>query len=288
MDSISLTAIQPELNRFIDNALIEDVGDGDHSSLASIPYEATGKANLYVKENGIIAGINIAQYIFNKIDPDIKFKAFISDGSDVKNGDIAFTIEGRIQSILMLERLMLNIMQRMSGIATRTHTMAGIIKDLPVKLIDTRKTTPGMRFLEKMAVRMGGGYNHRAGLYDMIMLKDNHVDGAGGIEKAIEATHQYLKEKKRDLKVEIETRNLDEVKKVMARGGVDRIMLDNFDIDNLKKAVEIIDHKYETEASGGITEDNLRDYALTGVDFISSSAMAHSVKSLDLSLKLVK
>lgn len=288
MDSISLTAIQPELDRFIDNALIEDVGDGDHSSLASIPYEAIGKANLYVKENGVIAGINIAQYIFNKIDPDIKFKAFISDGSDVKIGDIAFTIEGRIQSILMLERLVLNIMQRMSGIATRTHTMVGIIKDLPVKLIDTRKTTPGMRFLEKMAVRMGGGYNHRAGLYDMIMLKDNHVDGAGGIEKAIEATHQYLKEKKRDLKVEIETRNLEEVKKVMAIGGVDRIMLDNFDIDNLKKAVEIIDHKYQTEASGGITEDNLRDYALTGVDFISSSAMAHSVKSLDLSLKLVK
>jgi len=288
LDSISLTAIQPELDRFIDNALIEDVGDGDHSSLASIPYEAIGKANLYVKENGVIAGINIAQYIFNKIDPDIKFKAFISDGSDVKIGDIAFTIEGRIQSILMLERLVLNIMQRMSGIATRTHTMVGIIKDLPVKLIDTRKTTPGMRFLEKMAVRMGGGYNHRAGLYDMIMLKDNHVDGAGGIEKAIEATHQYLKEKKRDLKVEIETRNLEEVKKVMAIGGVDRIMLDNFDIDNLKKAVEIIDHKYQTEASGGITEDNLRDYALTGVDFISSSAMAHSVKSLDLSLKLVK
>lgn len=288
MDSISLTAIQPELDRFIDNALIEDVGDGDHSSLASIPYEAIGKANLYVKENGVIAGINIAQYIFNKIDPDIKFKAFISDGSDVKIGDIAFTIEGRIQSILMLERLVLNIMQRMSGIATRTHTMVGIIKDLPVKLIDTRKTTPGMRFLEKMAVRMGGGYNHRAGLYDMIMLKDNHVDGAGGIEKAIEATHQYLKEKKRDLKVEIETRNLDEVKMVLAIGGVDRIMLDNFDIDNLKKAVEIIDHKYQTEASGGITEDNLRDYALTGVDFISSSAMAHSVKSLDLSLKLVK
>jgi len=288
LDNLTISAIQPELDRFIANALIEDVGDGDHSSLASIPDKAIGKANLYVKEDGIIAGIDIAEYIFHKMDPDIKFNVLIKDGSLVNIGEVAFSIEGRVQTILMLERLVLNIMQRMSGIATRTHKMVDLIKDLHTRLIDTRKTTPGMRFLEKIAVRIGGGYNHRAGLYDMIMLKDNHVDGAGGIVKAIEATHKYLKEKGLDLKVEIETRNLDEVKTVLATGGVDRIMLDNFDIETLNKALALIDHKYETEASGGITEENLRDYALTGVDFISSSAMAHSVKSLDLSLKLVK
>jgi nicotinate-nucleotide pyrophosphorylase (carboxylating) len=276
------------LDKFIKNALEEDVREGDHSSLACIPLKAIGKAQLLVKEDGILAGMELAAYIYHKVDPEILFVDFKKDGEGVKKGEIAFTVEGKIQTILMLERLVLNCMQRMSGIATKTHSMVARIVDMPTKLIDTRKTTPGFRFFEKWAVRIGGGHNHRFGLYDMIMLKDNHVDGAGGIKKAIEATHAYLKRQDIDLKVEIETRNIHEVKQVLAIGGVDRIMLDNFDIPALKEAIELIDHKFETEASGGINEENIRDYAMTGVDYISSSIMTHSVKSIDLSLKLVQ
>ncbi len=283
-----LANLQPELDNFIKNALHEDVRDGDHSSLACILPDARSKARLFIKDNGILAGMDLAEYIFAHIAPATVFTRFLNDGDAIKKGDIAFEVEGEIQNILMLERLVLNCMQRMSGIATQTHEMASKIADLPTKLLDTRKTTPGIRFLEKWAVRIGGGVNHRFGLFDMIMLKDNHVDGAGGIEKAIEATKKYLSEKSLDLKIEVETRNLEEVEQVLQAGGVDRIMLDNFDIPTLKQAVELIGENYETEASGGITIDTLRDYALTGVDFISSSAMTHSVRSLDLSLKLVK
>jgi|SRR6185437_2218939 len=288
MEANRFSEIQPTLDNFIRNAILEDVGEGDHSSLACIPKEARGFANLLIKDDGILAGIDIAEYVFHFIDPTLKFNAQKKDGDTVKDGEIAFTIEGRIQTILMLERLVLNIMQRMSGIATRTHAMASLIKDLHTKLLDLRKTTPGIRFLEKMAVKIGGGYNHRAGLYDMILLKDNHIDAAGGIKKAIEATHIYLENKGLKLKIEVETRNLDEVRQVLETGGVDRIMLDNFEIPELSSALDLINRKYETEASGGITEENLRSYALTGVDYISSSAMTHSVKSLDMSLKLRK
>ncbi len=286
MEANRFSEIQPVLDNFIRIALAEDVGEGDHSSLACIPEDARGFANLLIKDDGILAGIDVAEYVFHFIDPTMIFRPLKKDGEAVKKGQIAFTVEGRIQTILMLERLVLNITQRMSGIATRTHKMVELIKDLHTKLLDTRKTTPGMRFLEKMAVKIGGGYNHRAGLYDMIMLKDNHIDAAGGIKKAIEATHAYLKNKGLNLKIEIETRNPDEVKQVLETGGVDRIMLDNFEIPELKAALSLINGKYETEASGGITEENLRSYALTGVDYISSSVMTHSVKSLDLSLKL--
>ena len=288
MEENLITPIRPLLDHFINEALTEDVGDGDHSSLACIPENKMGVANLLIKDDGILAGMSVGEYIFQFIDPEIKFTAFKKDGDPVKKGEIAFTIEGKIQTILKLERLVLNVMQRMSGIATRTHDMVNLIKDLHTKLLDTRKTTPGIRFLEKMAVKIGGGYNHRFGLYDMIMLKDNHVDGAGGIKKAIESTRTYLKNKGLSLKIEIETRNLGEVKQVLETGGVDRIMLDNFKIPELKEALSLINSKYETEASGGITEATLRDFAMTGVDYISSSAMTHSVKSMDLSLKLVK
>jgi len=283
---MDIESIRPTLDDFIRNALKEDVGDGDHTSLACIPASKTGKATLKIKDEGVLAGMEIAEYIFHFVDPEMIFVPLLKDGADVKYGDIAFTIEGRVQTVLMLERLVLNIMQRMSGIATRTRIMTDLIKDLHTRLLDTRKTTPGIRFLEKMAVKIGGGVNNRSGLYDMILLKDNHVDGAGGIVQAIEATQKYQKEKNLNLKVEIETRNLDEVKLAMQTGGIDRIMLDNFDIPTLKQALEIIDHKYETEASGGMTESNLRDYALTGVDYISTSATTHSVKSLDMNLKI--
>lgn len=288
MNKQELAHLQPDLDNFIKNALYEDVRDGDHSSLACIDPKARSKARLLIKDNGILAGMALAEYIFAHVAPTTVFTAHMEDGQTIKKGDIAFEVEGEIQKILMLERLVLNCMQRMSGIATQTHEMTLKIADLDTKLLDTRKTTPGIRFLEKWAVRIGGGVNHRFGLFDMIMLKDNHVDGAGGIEKAIKATQKYLKEKNLDLRIEVETRNMDEVEQVLEVGGVDRIMLDNFDIATLKKAVELIGTAYETEASGGITVDTLRDYALTGVNFISSSAMTHSVRSLDLSLKLVK
>jgi len=275
------------LDEIIATAIREDIGDGDHSSLSCIPVSANGKARLLVKENGILAGVEVAQQVFNKIDENLKLKIFLKDGTVIKVGDIVFEVEGKVHSILQAERLVLNMMQRMSGIATQTNKYAEKIADLKTKVLDTRKTTPGVRYLEKLAVKIGGGENHRMGLYDMVMLKDNHVDFAGGIEKAILATNNYLKSKNKDLKIEIEVRNLNELQQVLNVGKVDRIMLDNFDIENTRKAVEMIAGKYETESSGGITIDSLRNYAECGVDFISIGALTHQIKSLDLSLKAI-
>lgn len=265
----------------------EDIGDGDHTTLSCIPYEATGKSQLIIKETGILAGVEIAREIFRSFDPELKMTVFIHDGSMVKPGDIAFVVEGRVQSLLQTERLMLNILQRMSGVATRTNQYVKMLEGTNTRVLDTRKTTPGLRLLEKEAVKIGGGVNHRIGLYDMILLKDNHVDFAGGIEQAIRRTQNYLKEKGKNLKIEIEVRNFNELQQVMTVGGVDRIMLDNFSVENTRKAVEIIDGKYETESSGGITYDTLRQYAECGVDYISVGALTHSVKSLDMSFKAV-
>jgi len=265
----------------------EDIGDGDHTTLSCIPYEATGKSQLIIKETGILAGVEIAREIFRSFDPELKMTVFIHDGSLVKPGDIAFVVEGRVQSLLQTERLMLNILQRMSGVATRTNQYVKMLEGTNTRVLDTRKTTPGLRLLEKEAVKIGGGVNHRIGLYDMILLKDNHVDFAGGIEQAIRRTQNYLKEKGKNLKIEIEVRNFNELQQVMTVGGVDRIMLDNFSVENTRKAVEIIDGKYETESSGGITYDTLRQYAECGVDYISVGALTHSVKSLDMSFKAV-
>ena len=273
------------IEELIDLAIKEDIGDGDHSSRSCIPETAQGKVQLLVKEEGIIAGIEIAEKVFKKIDPDVKMEIFIKDGTRVKPGDVAFTVEGKVWTLLKTERLVLNIMQRMSGIATRTGEYVKHLEGLHTKVLDTRKTTPGMRVLEKMAVKTGGGENHRMGLYDMIMLKDNHIDFAGGIEKAVTAVKKYLKEKGKDLKIEVEVRNMDELNEVMRVGGIHRIMLDNFDIEQTKAAVELIDGKYETESSGGITMDTLRDYAECGVDYISVGALTHHIKSLDMSLK---
>lgn len=278
---------EKKLISFIKNALREDIGDGDHSSLASIPLSAKGKAHLLIKENGILAGVALAKIIFQTADKNFFFKEHISDGTAVRKGDIAFIVEGSVHSILKTERLVLNCMQRMSGIATATHQLKIKCKGTKSTIIDTRKTSPGLRFMEKWAVVIGGGDNHRMGLYDMIMLKDNHLDYAGGIEKAIKATHLYLKKNKKKLKIEVEARDLKEVKKIISAGGIDRIMLDNFSIVDLKKAVKLINGKFETEASGGITEKNIRSYALCGVDFISVGALTHSVKSLDMSLKAI-
>ncbi len=283
-----ITQHQESFDKFIEAALQEDVGAGDHSSLACIDAEATTTGKLFVKDTGILAGVELAEYIFKKTDPSFNIEVFKRDGDSIHPGEIAFTIQGRIRTILMLERLVLNLMQRMSGIATKTHNMVAQLEGLHTKLLDTRKTTPLIRFIEKWAVTIGGGTNHRFGLYDMIMLKDNHIDGAGGIEKAIHSAHKYLDSNQLDLKIEVETRNLEEVSQVLAYGGVHRIMLDNFSLDNLRQAVEMIGNKYETEASGGITEENIRSFAETGVDYVSSSAITHSVKSLDLSLKITK
>jgi nicotinate-nucleotide pyrophosphorylase (carboxylating) len=266
-------------------ALAEDLGDGDHTSLSCIPHESMGKAKLLIKEKGVLAGMDIAEQVFKEIDPDIQFRKFIDDGSQVEPGQIAFEIEGRIHTILSGERLALNFMQRMSGIATFTAQIVAKINGLDTKILDTRKTTPNMRYFEKEAVRIGGGQNHRMGLYDMIMIKDNHVDFAGGIGRAIQATNQYLKEKQKELKIEIEVRGFDELHEVLDQGNIDRIMLDNFSPENLKKAVRIINKKYETEASGGIGFNDVRDYAESGVDFISIGALTHQIKSLDMSLK---
>ncbi len=265
----------------------EDIGDGDHTTLSCIPSSAIGKSQLIIKENGVLAGVEIARRIFNAFDPELKMTVFINDGAEVKVGEVAFVVEGKIRSLLQTERLMLNIMQRMSGIATITREYVTALKGTKTRVLDTRKTTPGLRLLEKEAVKIGGGVNHRMGLYDMILLKDNHVDFAGGIEKAIKRTHEYLKEKNKNLKIEIEVRNFDELSQVLTVGGVDRIMLDNFTPENTRKAVEIIGGKYETESSGGITFDTLKDYAECGVDYISVGALTHSVKSLDMSFKAV-
>ena len=266
----------------------EDIGDGDHTTLSSIPETAMGKSQLIIKEDGVLAGVEVAREIFHAFDPDLKMNIFINDGAEVKKGDVAFVVEGKIQSLLQTERLMLNIMQRMSGIATQTRKYVKALEGTKTRVLDTRKTTPGLRMLEKEAVKIGGGVNHRIGLYDMILLKDNHVDFAGGIENAINGAKKYLKEKGKDLKIEIEVRNFDELQQVLNTGGVDRIMLDNFTPENTCKAVKIINGKYETESSGGITMETLREYAECGVDFISVGALTHSVKSLDISFKAVK
>lgn len=269
----------------IDNALREDIGDGDHSSLACVPAAAKGKAILHVKDDGIIAGVELAEMIFHRYDPGLKVEVLIRDGAKVKKGDIAFTVAGSSRSILATERLVLNFMQRMSGIATQTGKIVSLLEGLNTQLLDTRKTTPGIRYMEKWAVRIGGGQNHRFALYDMIMLKDNHVDYAGGIRPAIERTNAYLKETGKDLKIEIEVRNETELKEAIETGHVDRIMLDNFTPERIKAVIGTIPAQYEIEASGGITLDNIRAYAETGVHFISVGALTHSFKSLDMSLK---
>lgn len=275
-----------EILKIVDNALNEDIGDGDHTSLATVPENAKGKAQLIVKEDGILAGVELAEIIFHRLDPNLALEILIRDGEAVKKGQIVLHVTGSSRSILSAERLVLNFMQRMSGIATKTHELAKLIKHTHAQLLDTRKTTPGIRLMEKWAVKIGGGSNHRFALYDMIMIKDNHVDYAGGIPQAIERANSYLKEKGKQLKIEIETRNIDEVKQVIACGNVDRIMLDNFSPSQIVEALALIDQSiYETEASGGITEETIVAYAETGVDFISSGAITHSYKSLDLSLK---
>jgi nicotinate-nucleotide pyrophosphorylase (carboxylating) len=273
------------IHEFIDLAIREDVGDGDHSALAAIPADARNKARLIIKGEGVIAGVVMAEKIFHRIDPGLKIEIIIADGNDVTYGDIAFIVSGNARSILTSERLVLNCMQRMSGIATSTKELNGLIAHTKARLLDTRKTTPNFRIMEKWAVAIGGGYNHRFGLFDMIILKDNHVDYAGGVENAIRATHDYLASAGKELKIEIETRTLEEVKQVLAKGGVDRIMLDNMSIEMLRQAVELINHKYEVEASGGINKKNIARVAETGVDFISVGALTHSSQSMDMSLK---
>jgi len=274
-----------KLNEFIKNALKEDIGEGDHTSLACIGESECGKAQLYIKEDCILAGVELAQQIFNQIDSNIKTEIFLIDGEKVKKGDIAFIVMGRSRSILQAERLVLNCMQRMSGVATTTHNMVSIIKGLNTKILDTRKTTPGFRMLEKWAVKIGGAENHRFGLYDMIMIKDNHIDFAGGIKQAIDSVQSYLNKTDKNLKITIEARNIKEVKEIIFTGRIDRIMLDNFSIKNIYDAIILIDGKFETEATGGITSKNIREYALSGVDYISIGAITHSTKYIDLSLK---
>lgn len=273
------------IDRLIDLAFSEDIGDGDHTTLSCIPSNAVSKSHLLIKESGILAGVEIAKKIFHRFDPTMKVEVFMEDGTEVNPGDVAMVVEGKVQSLLQTERLMLNVMQRMSGIATMTNKYVKKLEGTKTRVLDTRKTTPGLRMLEKAAVKIGGGVNHRIGLFDMILLKDNHVDFAGGIDKAIERAKGYCKEKGKDLKIEIEVRNFDELNQVLAIGGVDRIMLDNFTPADTRKAVELIGGRYETESSGGITFDTLRDYAECGVDFISVGALTHSVKGLDMSFK---
>ena len=275
-----------ELNdRLIDLSFAEDIGDGDHTTLCCIPEDAMGQSKLLIKEPGILAGVEVAKEVFRRFDPTMQVEVFIGDGSKVNVGDVAMIVTGKVRSLLQTERLMLNIMQRMSGIATMTHRYVERLEGTGTRVLDTRKTTPGMRMLEKEAVKIGGGCNHRIGLFDMIRLKDNHVDFAGGIEPAIERCHAYLKEKNLDLKIEIEVRNFDELERVLSHGGVNRIMLDNFSVEDTRRAVALVDHRYETESSGGITFDTIRDYAECGVDFISVGALTHSVKGLDMSFK---
>ncbi len=269
----------------IDLAFAEDIGDGDHTTLCCIPEDAMGKSHLLIKEDGILAGVDVARKVFHRFDPTMQMEVFMEDGAQVKKGDIAFVVSGKVRSLLQTERLMLNIMQRMSGIATMTNKYVKLIEGTGAHVLDTRKTTPGMRMLEKQAVKIGGGVNHRIGLFDMILLKDNHVDFAGGIENAIDRCHHYLNEKGLDLKIEIEVRNFDELQQVLDKGGVNRIMLDNFTVADTKKAVDIINHRFEVESSGGITFDTIRSYAEQGVDFISVGALTHSVKGLDMSFK---
>ena len=274
------------IDELLDLAFAEDIGDGDHTTLCCIPADEMGMQHLLVKEEGILAGVEIAKKVFHKFDPELKMTVFINDGAHVKPGDVAFVVEGRVRSLLQTERLMLNIMQRMSGIATMTAKYMERWKGLKTKVLDTRKTTPGMRMLEKEAVKIGGGMNHRIGLFDMILLKDNHVDFAGGIANAINKANEYIKANHKDgMKIEIEVRNFDELDEALATGHVDRIMLDNFTPENTKKAVDIVAGRCELESSGGITFDTLRDYGECGVDYISVGALTHSVKGLDMSFK---
>lgn len=277
-----------DYKQFIPMWFAEDIGDGDHTTLSCIPADAKGTSRLIIKEKGVLAGVEVARAIFEAFDPELQMEVYIHDGAEVNPGDVAFQVTGKIQSLLQTERLMLNIMQRMSGVATVTRKYAKALEGTKTHVLDTRKTTPGLRLLEKEAVKIGGGMNHRIGLFDMILLKDNHVDFAGGITQAIDRARAYCKEKGKDLKIEIEVRNFDELNQVLQHGGVDRIMLDNFTPENTRKAVEMIDGCFETESSGGITFDTLRQYAECGVDFISVGALTHSVKSLDMSFKAVK
>lgn len=272
-------------DKLIDLSFAEDIGDGDHTTLCCIPEDAMGKSHLLIKEDGILAGVEVAKKVFARFDDTMKVEVLIQDGAHVEKGDIAMVVTGKVRSLLQTERLMLNIMQRMSGIATMTNKYVEKLKGTKTHVLDTRKTTPGMRMLEKLAVKIGGGMNHRIGLFDMILLKDNHVDFAGGITNAIDRCHKYLEEKGLKLKIEIEVRNFDELQQVIDHGGVDRIMLDNFSVADTKKAVEIIAGRFETESSGGITFDTIRQYAECGVDFISVGALTHSVKGLDMSFK---
>ncbi len=274
-----------KLIALLKNALAEDIGDGDHSTISAIDVEASGIAVLHIKEDGILAGLAVAEKIFRYMQPDIVFESYKKDGDEMIAGEIAFEVKAKVHTILKCERVVLNCMQRMSGIATLTNAYTQKLKGYKTKLLDTRKTTPGFRLLEKEAVKIGGGLNHRFGLYDMIMLKDNHIDFCGGIEKAIEKAYDYVQHKKPGLKIEVETRNIEDVKKVVANGKVNRIMLDNFTPAQITEAMKVIDGKFETEASGGINIDNIVEYAATGVDFISSGAIIHQAKSLDLSLK---
>ena len=272
-------------DKLIELAFAEDIGDGDHTTLCCIPEDAMGKSHLLIKEDGILAGVELAKKVFAKFDPTMQVEVLINDGAHVKVGDIAMVVTGKVRSLLQTERLMLNIMQRMSGIATMTNKYVELLKGTKTRVLDSRKTTPGLRMLEKQAVKIGGGTNHRIGLFDMILLKDNHIDFAGGIANAIDRCHNYLKEKNLDLKIEIEVRNFDELQQVLDKGGVNRIMLDNFSVADTKKAVDIIAGRYETESSGGITFNTIRGYAEQGVDFISVGALTHSVKGLDMSFK---
>ena len=278
----------PFVNDLIELAIREDIGDGDHSSLACIPHDERGRMKLLVKQEGVLAGVEVAETVLHRLDPEAKFEKRLDDGARVKPGDIAFYVEGRLISLLQAERILLNIMQRMSGVATQTAVYVQELDGLKTQVIDTRKTTPGMRVLDKMAVRIGGGGNHRIGLFDMVILKDNHIDFAGGITPAIRKTQAYLKEKGKNIPIEVEVRSLDDIREVLSVGGVDRIMLDNFSPETTREAVALIGGRYETESSGGITLKNLREYAECGVDFISVGALTHQIKSLDLSLKACK
>ena len=278
----------PFVNDLIELAIREDIGEGDHSSLACFPHDVRGRMKLLVKQEGVLAGVEVAETVLRRLDPDVKFEKRLDDGARVQPGDIAFYVEGRLISLLQAERILLNIMQRMSGVATQTAVYVNELAGLKTQVIDTRKTTPGMRVLDKMAVRIGGGGNHRIGLFDMVILKDNHIDFAGGITPAIRKTQAYLKEKGKNIPIEVEVRSLDDIREVLSVGGVDRIMLDNFSPETTREAVALIGGRYETESSGGITLKNLREYAECGVDFISVGALTHQIKSLDLSLKACK
>lgn len=275
------------INQLITLSFAEDIGDGDHTTLSCIPDTAMGKSRLIIKEEGILAGVEMAREIFHRFDPEMKMEVYINDGAHVKPGDIAFVVEGKVQSLLQTERLMLNVMQRMSGIATITGEYVKLLEGTKCRVLDTRKTTPGMRLMEKDAVRIGGGCNHRIGLFDMILLKDNHIDFAGGIPQAVSRAQEYCKAKGKNLKIEVEVRNFDELNQVLALEGVDRVMLDNFSVENTRKAVEIVGGRLEVESSGGITFDTIRSYAECGVDYVSVGALTHSVKSLDMSFKAV-